>query len=726
MGKHLKLLSLLMLGVLGMVSAKEVVYRCDFTKGTEGWQAWCEYPENHISTGTAVVDGRPVLDLKGKGGWLTPVIFKLPKPIKCTEKTMLHFKIWADQPIECDINIGNMEEQAQYAHTFDLKANEWTEVQRYFAKSYYKFQGKPDIPNDGFLGDHIEMLQVATQGTHVMMGEIEIFEADGTEKEMPPEPAHIIQRRHQKDIAIEAVNDHLKACPLAKYPQLQRNGVFQFGVVSRLDANCNNYKWLGEDLETCLRRDLVDMRRHYLNTYYDFCTNIDKIENRLKRTEEVGIWLVETEFCQTYFPTANEKTIAKFEMAKKSPCILGWYGQDEPIFEHLARYLENKRWVNEHDPNHPYTSAMHLDEIRGTAGKAMEVMIPDIYSLRPGMPLNDPIPMLAHETFCQQVMTQSGGRRVWFMTQTFSNRHPNKERTLRLSSRYPTADEIRLDMYATLAGGANGIAFFIYNDLVSFLGGIRGEKFDFTLVDPWGNGNATYDEIAAFGKLIVPIMPSIMDAGRSHDFDATIKVDRDKFLVTEAKNDFGHYLFIVNRSLKETRDATVTFTVPDGCKVYSLTKQAEADLSKLTLGPGYGEILAVIKPETFAMYCKEINDRAAKQEADLKELRMKELRQAGFTDGNASAAWLEAEKGLESVKRTFGEMYQFIAQPNNVYRIDTAPEYEDLNGRVQTLSKAYFTLRKSHANGAVIAGDVMEQLKADIRTLQKQYEERLK
>ena len=65
--------------------------------------------------------------------------------------------------------------------------------------------------------------------------------------------------------------------------------------------------------------------------------------------------------------------------------------------------------------------------------------------------------------------------------------------------------------------------------------GIRGEKFDFTLVDPWGNGNATYDEIAAFGKLIVPIMPSIMDAGRSHDFDATIKVDRDKFLVTEAK-----------------------------------------------------------------------------------------------------------------------------------------------------------------------------------------------
>ncbi len=150
MGKHFKLLSLLILGVLGMVSAKEVVYRCDFTKGTEGWQAWCEYPENHISTGTAVVDGRPVLDLKGKGGWLTPVIFKLPKPIKCTEKTMLHFKIWADQPIECDINIGNMEEQAQYAHTFNLKANEWTEVQRYFAKSYYKFQGKPDIPNDGF------------------------------------------------------------------------------------------------------------------------------------------------------------------------------------------------------------------------------------------------------------------------------------------------------------------------------------------------------------------------------------------------------------------------------------------------------------------------------------------------------------------------------------------------------------------------------------------------
>ena len=110
----------------------------------------------------------------------------------------------------------------------------------------------------------------------------------------------------------------------------------------------------------------------------------------------------------------------------------------------------------------------------------------------------------------------------------------------------------------------------------------------------------------------------------------------------------------------------------------------------------------------------------------MKELRMKELRQAGFADGKVSAAWLDSEKGLDGVKATFGEMYQFLAQPNNVYRIDTAPEYEDLNGRVQTLSKAYFTLRKSHANGAIIAGDVMEQLKTDIRALKKQYEERLK
>ena len=106
MSKSFRMLSLLLAVVANVVMAKEVVYRCDFTKGTEGWQAWCEHPENHISTGTAVVDGQPVLDLKGKGGWLTPVIFKLPKPVLCTEKTMLHFKIWANEPIECDINIG--------------------------------------------------------------------------------------------------------------------------------------------------------------------------------------------------------------------------------------------------------------------------------------------------------------------------------------------------------------------------------------------------------------------------------------------------------------------------------------------------------------------------------------------------------------------------------------------------------------------------------------------
>ena len=44
----------------------------------------------------------------------------------------------------------------------------------------------------------------------------------------------------------------------------------------------------------------------------------------------------------------------------------------------------------------------------------------------------------------------------------------------------------------------------------------------------------------------------------------------------------------------------------------------------------------------------------------------------------------------------------------------------------QALEQAGVTLCKSHANGAVIASDVMEQLKTDIRALQKQYEERLK
>ncbi len=711
-------LMMLCLWAFPMLAAETVLYRCDFANGLQGWHGWTDDPNAKIDVGTIVDEGHTVLELKGRTLWMTPIC-GMKQPILCSKNTVIRFRVWATNKVHCDINLTNMEERAMYSVSFNLPAKTWTTVQRRLDKAYYRLQGTPDIPNDGLVGDHISQIQIATTGTRVMMDTIELVDIEEDIDEFPPEARDVSNMLNPMQIKAKLEQKLGENHSLVSYPSLQRNGFFPFAVVSRLDANAFNSKELGEDYETSCTRDLIDMKRHYINTYYDFCVGYSDLVQRIRRTEKVDMKIVSCCFSCTNMPVFpdNSFEVKVFNQVKDSPAILGWYGKDEPDFSHIETYFNIKKWFNDHDPLHPFTSAICLAAVRRSVGPFLEVIIPDIYSLRPNSPLNDSAPLLDHFNACRVSRDETGGHRVWFMTQTFSNRHPNEAREANFSSRYPTPEEIRLDMYSILAGGAHGISFFIYNDFVPFLGGIRGEKFDYTLVDPWGNGNAVYDEIADFGKRVVPVMPSILDA--EYGTDLKLTYDNSQFLIGQYKNELGSYLFIVNRHLDKQQSGAVNFELPKGCEVYSLISRSKVNPSMLSLGPGYGEILAVTTPDNFQTLKSEIQSRIDKQEASIAKLRADQLKAAGFTPDNVSDAWLQAEKDLQNVQAAFGELYQKLVKPDVIVNLDSNPQFEPLFNSIRSLSKQYFNYKAAHAKGNLPPAGELNRLIQQIQALRQ-------
>ena len=123
------------------------------------------------------------------------------------QNAMIRFRVWSNEAIDCDINLINQEERAMYSVCFELPANTWTDVQRRIDKAYYRLQGVPDIPNNGLVGDHISQIQIATRGTKVMMGSIEIVVAEDDEKEFPPESRPETQTRESPAEFIKRISE---------------------------------------------------------------------------------------------------------------------------------------------------------------------------------------------------------------------------------------------------------------------------------------------------------------------------------------------------------------------------------------------------------------------------------------------------------------------------------------------------------------------------------------
>ena len=688
-------------------AAAESHFRSDFASGWKGWRGWSATSPVKLDTVHDRELDEKVLILTlanpRAGAWNVPVADI--KPITVSSRTMIRFKVRSELNSDSELTFFDETEGAEYSIFFPTKKGEWITIQKYLFKADHKRNGKPGMPNDGLLGDVINGFRLATRGPEIRVADVEIFEADD-EEEIP------------FDESKAALNIHLADYQVPDYPILRRNGVFPYGAVTRIDGNVISAKLFDRPIEESLRDDLTDMRRHYLNTYLNFCER-SPLPLRLKLAEELGIRLIETMFCGTNFAAlpSDAPQWNDFNMAKNSPALLAWYGKDEPLPSDYPSYLANKKKIMKVDAEHPLTSALHMQPVRKALGPLLEVMVPDIYPLYPNVPEDGAAILQSTGTLlaCREL---TAGKRIWFMTQTFSNRHPREGR-FEYSARYPTPEEIRLMLYTGIASGASGILFFIYNDIPTFLDGkLRGEEFDRTLVDPWGNGNPVYDQIAEFGKRIVPIMPSFLDATPGEYI--RIKPER-QLLIRQLKNEFGVLAIPVNTSVKENWSGKLSVVLPAGNNLYNLETLKPATIP-LQLRPGEGAVLLIATPEHSQTISAEIASRRDKVEAELSEIRRKELVAAGFSDGKASSEWLAAEKQLLEIRQIFGKIHVGLTAPSQIWKVENGAEFKPLHDELKSLSQRFFLLFRELRVGRIPPNSELRKLKLELETLAARYQ----
>ncbi len=685
----------------------KIHYQSNFHQGYHGWGGWSNTSpvEKSIAYNSELKSYCLVLKTKDQG-WNVPIT-KF-SPITITDRTLIHFKIKSKISRDNnEITFFNQSENNSYQISFPTIKNQWVTVQRYIYKAVFK-SGKKDHL-DGMLGDLLNGFQLATVGNCIELADVKIFEGNGEETELPIDQTE------------KLIKNYLSR-PLCDYPVLRRNGLFPYGAVIMVRATKHSAELFNKNFMESYLENLIDMRRHYMNTYINFweCADLTK---RLKIIKDAKINLIETIFCGTNFAklVSGSKNDRSFQMAKASPAIIAWYGRDEPTSSFLPEYLESKRALADLDPQRPLISALHLPVIRRKIGPALEVMMPDIYNFYPGTPTDGSIIRSHYETI-RKCREQTGGKRIWYMPQTFSNRHYRNHK-FSYSARYPLPEEIRQELYTAVAAGASGILFFCYNDFVTYLDGkLRGEEFDWTLVDPWGNGNSVYDEIADFGRKIVPIMPSFLDAEPGNYLSISSPLP-SSLLLGQLKNEYGILLVIVNQTTKKEFSGNLSFPLKAGRKLYDLVTLKEINSEHLNLRPGEGTLRLIATPENFTIIAREIWNRRIKTAQELQDFRLQELRHAGFSNGKATPEWLKAESKLLQIKRQFGNLNRYLIQPAIILKAEQSSEFKLLHTELIQLSRQYFSLLCNLKKGVLPVDDDLIKLLSKINDLANRYQQ---
>lgn len=705
--KLLVSLCITLLAVFSLATANaKSYYKSDFTKDAPEWTGYNEVNKVKITRTIDKRDKFPLLRFEPQGGTWNLLILTIPSGVRISETTMIRFKLKTPIPFLHQMELRNRSEGTTYQLPFLVNAtNEWVSVQKYLRPATFLNAESQNSKHDGLLRDDVDRFVLKLWGEPIEIAEIEVFDSDGTLPELPEDA-------EQKDI-----NAYQSTYKLKEYPILQRNGIFPYGAVLRMDANLLSEEKLGYPVQDSLQDNLADMRRHYLNTYINFCETTP-VELRIEATSRNKIHLIDTRYANTKLGDLKDDSQEwlDFDKLKKHPFLLAWYGTDEPLPGSYADYVKSKAAVEKRDGTRPFVSAFNTPLTREKLGPSMEIIMPDIYSLKPDTK-NSAEELLSHFNIIREAKQQSAGHAVWFITQTFSNRIANNQWLWR----YPTPEEIRLDLFSNIAAGSNGIFFFIYNERIPYWKQATGETFDYTLVDPWGNGNSVYDEIANFGEKITPIMPSFLNAKPTQNLQITTS---GKLLIGELTNEMGTLIIPVNPNLSQIYNGKFEVALPDNQLLFDLQTLKVAS-GELTLKAGEGAILVMTTSEKFKQLEKEINTRRETIKQELAELRKDELKAAGF-ENEATPEYLNAEQILLTLRAEFGEIHKLLIAPKVIIHADGKSEFQPLHQRLGELSKEYFAMRQQIKKGLIPSSAEFSKLKNNLKILTNDYKKLIK
>jgi hypothetical protein len=721
-------------GATSTIAGDRSLYKSSFLDADRAlWTGWSMTPQaiEYVADGG---EGRPALKYTVADGWNTPVI-NFSQPIPVSENTIVRFRLKCGQGRNA-LNIGNKTEEAQYYLSFMAPSSgAWFTVQKYLGKALFKRFGKDGVPKDGLVGDLLASVQIATGGPEVWVSDFEVLDAGAKVKELPAEEPLSLSAGVYKPRKYEIVDK-----------------VFPYGFIYQAGAGAQNAQIFGQSKQERYDESVRDLKHHYMNVFCNFCDDAD-LDFRLDLCSKYDMHLMETLFCgaQFYHQADTTKEAAIVKKASVNSGLLAWYGPDEP--SDYKAWLGNKLAISSYDKQHPVVSAFNNPETIAQLGPYSEVAMINIYSILKGS--FEASSVLHHADAIRVAKRYVAGQKVWFLPQCYGDRG---------SMRYPTPEEIRLEVFNSIAAGVDGMVFFIYNDSCSYLAPkvVRADSeiFDDTPIDPWFNDNPTYREMARLGRDVIPIMPSIMG---SKETTAETDIDSAEYRKTglvfsSFASPFGTVYVTANKSLKRQYEGNIQLKAASGQQVYDLIALKPLKLdnqSKLTvkLEAGDGAIYLAADEKSWERIRSQIRQRKIAAELELSEQDSRSLREAkldtasldqllanaknevaaGKLDAAEKSASLAVAKcediaasnntyllqrnTLEMIRADFGSIHSGIKAQTEILAGSSDPEWIKRYDRIREYSREYYRLRNCWKTGDFSNTTQLVQLHNNLKAL---------
>ncbi len=231
------------------------------------------------------------------------------------------------------------------------------------------------------------------------------------------------------------------------------------------------------------------------------------------------------------------------DLTSKSKAVFGYDMGDEPSLSRLREISAAMRIIHDMDPTRPaWVNFWDLSVLKSYIPYAA-FFSTDLY------PLTTSNSGTAAEAFrqCRQAAAENENKQQIIILQAFGMQPWIKD-----GYRVPTPEEVRLQTWAALAGGASGIVYYCFDCYYP-------DRYLYkTLIDPFGNPRPNFDEVARLGERIIPLGYALLDS-RADLVDTAACQNKDVLVgVRQAENSRTKYVVVVNKNLKTAQDAIVS------------------------------------------------------------------------------------------------------------------------------------------------------------------------
>ena len=160
------------------------------------------------------------------------------------------------------------------------------------------------------------------------------------------------------------------------------------------------------------------------------------------------------------------------EKLRSHPAILAWYLADELIVPYARQLEDRNRMCREVDPDHPTWICQNTTASVRPFVNGYDAIGMDTYPV--GNPSGRRDIAVAHGMAAEAVRQMYGARAMWHVPQSFDWSHYAKNQYAAQAKgwkpppdmRMPTREEMRSMAWQAIAGGANGLIFYSYFDII--------------------------------------------------------------------------------------------------------------------------------------------------------------------------------------------------------------------------------------------------------------------